>query len=166
MGALPVWLIQYLWVATNATPVGYPLLALYMSMAGGAFVLLMGAVRATNGKTISICSEYLSQGHNIHDFGNYSEVDVAIAADGEATLPSLIEEVRRQSTGSAARQRAARGQAIAAAHKTIREAEIDTARYGWNNSPISVPRMVAELGRQIQNDDWAIVSGHQFTGQW
>ncbi len=26
--------------------------------------------------------------------------------------------------------------------------------------------MVAELGRQIQNDDWAIVSGHQFTGQW
>ena len=26
--------------------------------------------------------------------------------------------------------------------------------------------MVAELGEQIQNDDWAIVSGHQFTGHW
>jgi thiamine pyrophosphate-dependent acetolactate synthase large subunit-like protein len=123
-------------------------------------------VRAVGGKTISICSEYLSQGHNIHDFGNYSEVDVAIAADGEATLPALIEEVRRQSGGNAARGRTARGAQVAAAHKAIREREIDDARYGWNGSPISVPRMVAELGRQIQNDDWAIVSGHQFTGQW
>ena len=124
------------------------------------------AVRATGGKTISICSEYLSQGHNIHDFGNYSEVDVAIAADGEATLPALIDEIRRQSGGNAARLRAARGTQIGTAHKAIREREIDDARYGWNGSPISVPRMVAELGRQIQNDDWAIVSGHQFTGQW
>jgi thiamine pyrophosphate-dependent acetolactate synthase large subunit-like protein len=78
----------------------------------------------------------------------------------------LIEEIRKQSAGNAARARADRGDRIAAAHKTIREREIDDARYGWNNSPISVPRMVAELGRQIQNDDWAIVSGHQFTGQW
>ena len=123
-------------------------------------------LRAAGGKTISICSEYLSQGHNIHDFGNYSEVDVAIAADGEATLPSLIEEIRKQSTGNATRLRTARGAQIAAAHKAIRESEIDAARYGWNSSPVSVPRMVAELGRQIQNDDWAIVSGHQFTGQW
>ena len=25
---------------------------------------------------------------------------------------------------------------------------------------------IAELGEQIANDDWAIVSGHQFTGDW
>jgi thiamine pyrophosphate-dependent acetolactate synthase large subunit-like protein len=124
------------------------------------------AVGGTGGKTISICSEYLSQGHNIHDFGSYSEVDVAIAADGEATLPSLIDEIRKQSTGNAARLRTARGEQIATAHKAVRESEIDAARFGWNSNPISVPRMVAELGRQIQNDDWAIVSGHQFTGQW
>ena len=124
------------------------------------------AVRGSGGKTISICSEYLSQGHNIHDFGNYSEVDVAIAADGEATLPALIEEIRRQSTGNATRLRTARGAQVAAAHKAIRENEIDAARYGWNSTPVSVPRMVAELARQVQNDDWAIVSGHQFTGQW
>lgn len=123
-------------------------------------------VRATGGKTISICSEYLSQGHNIHDYGNYAEVDLPIAGDGEATLPALIEEIRRQSGSNAARARAARGRAIAEAHKAIRERELDDARYGWNNSPISVPRMIAELGRQIQNDDWAIVSGHQFTGNW
>lgn len=124
------------------------------------------ALRPTGGKVISICAEYLSQGHNIHDFGNYADVDIAIAADGEATLPALIEELRRTAPRDATRVRAARGSVIAAAHKAIREREIDDARYGWNSSPISVPRMIAELGRQIQNDDWAIVSGHQFTGQW
>jgi acetolactate synthase-1/2/3 large subunit len=124
------------------------------------------AVRASGGKTVSICAEYLSQGHNIHDFGNYAEVDVPIAADAEATLPALIEEIRRQSPSSAARVRTARADTIATAHKAIRERELDDARYGWNSSPISVPRMVAELGRQVQNDDWAIVSGHQFTGAW
>ena len=42
----------------------------------------------------------------------------------------------------------------------------EDARHGWDASPVSVPRMIAELGEQIKNDDWAIVSGHQFTGDW
>jgi acetolactate synthase-1/2/3 large subunit len=124
------------------------------------------AMRAAGGKTISICSEYLFQGHNIHDFGGYQEVDLAIAGDGEATLPHLIEELRRASAKDAPRIRQARGAQVAAAHKAIREQELDTARYGWNSNPVSVPRMIAELARQVQNDDWAIVSGHQFTGTW
>ncbi|HZF27852.1 MAG TPA: thiamine pyrophosphate-binding protein [Gammaproteobacteria bacterium] len=124
----------------------------------------VGAMRAAGGKTISISAEYLFQGHNIHDFAGYTEVDLAIAGDGEATLPALIDEIKK--LGGATRQRQARGLRVAAAHKTQREQEIDAARYGWNASPVSVPRMVAELARQVQNDDWAIVSGHQFTGTW
>jgi thiamine pyrophosphate-dependent acetolactate synthase large subunit-like protein len=123
------------------------------------------AMRAAGGKTISICSEYLFQGHNIHDFGGYSEVDLAIAADGEATLPALIAEVRRLGANHARRWQA-RGTAVAAAHKAVREQELEAARHGWNANPVSVPRMIAELGHQIRNDDWAIVSGHQFTGAW
>jgi acetolactate synthase I/II/III large subunit len=124
------------------------------------------AMHASGGKTISICSEYLFQGHNIHDFAGYQEVDLAIAGDGEATLPQLIEEIRRASGKDASRVRQARGVQLAAAHKTVREQELDGARYGWNSNPVSVPRMIAELARQVQNDDWAIVSGHQFTGTW
>lgn len=124
------------------------------------------AMRATGGKTISICAEYLFQHANIHDFAGYNEVDLPIAADGEATLPSLIEEVRKLSGRDATRVRQARGARIAAAHRAVRAQEIEEARFGWNATPISVPRMIAELGRQIQNDDWAIVSGHQFTGTW
>ena len=43
---------------------------------------------------------------------------------------------------------------------------LEDAKFGWDESPVSVPRMIAELGEQIKNDDWAIVSGHQFTGDW
>lgn len=122
--------------------------------------------RTNGGKTISICAEYLSQGRNIHDYGNYSEVDVAIAADGEATLPSLIEEIRRQVTPDKRRTMDARGTKIAAAHREERVKQLEEARFGWDVSPISIQRMIAELGAQIKNDDWSIGSGHQFTGDW
>jgi thiamine pyrophosphate-dependent acetolactate synthase large subunit-like protein len=122
--------------------------------------------RANGRKTISITSEYLFQGSNIHDFGRYADVDLAIAADAEATLPSLIEEVRKQTTAERKSAIQARGAKVAAAHKEIQLNAIRDARHGWDASPISVPRIIAELGDQIANDDWAIVSGHQFTGDW
>ncbi len=125
-----------------------------------------GTARANQGKSISICSEYLFQGANIHDFGDYAEVDLAIAGDAEATLPALTEEVRRLATRDRIRFFRARGQRVAAAHRAARRQQLNTARHGWNASPVSVPRMIAELGNQIRNDDWAIVSGHPFTGEW
>ena len=122
--------------------------------------------RANGRKTISISAEHLFQGSNIHDFGRYADVDLAIAADAEATLPSLIEEIRRQTTPERKSAIQARGTRVAAAHKEMQLASIRDARHGWDASPVSVPRIIAELGEQIANDDWAIVSGHQFTGDW
>jgi thiamine pyrophosphate-dependent acetolactate synthase large subunit-like protein len=124
------------------------------------------AARASGRKTISISAEHLFQGSNIHDFGRYADVDLAIAADAEATLPSLIEEIRRQTTPARRSAMQARGTTVAAAHKQVQLNGIREARHGWDASPVSVPRLIAELGDQIANDDWAIVSGHQFTGDW
>jgi acetolactate synthase I/II/III large subunit len=124
------------------------------------------AARANGRKTISISSEHLFQRSNIHDFGRYADVDLVIGADAEATMPSLIEEIRRLTTEEKKSAFRARGTRIAAAHKEAYNVAMQNARYGWDASPISVPRMVAELGEQIRNDDWAIVSGHQFTGDW
>jgi acetolactate synthase-1/2/3 large subunit len=124
------------------------------------------AARTNGRKTISISAEHLFQHSNIHDFGRYADVDLAIAADAETTLPSLIEEVRRLMTPDRKAAAQARGARVAAAHKTAHVKGVEDARHGWDASPISVPRMVAELGTQIKNDDWAIVSGHQFTGDW
>ncbi|MBI3048389.1 MAG: thiamine pyrophosphate-binding protein [Acidobacteria bacterium] len=124
------------------------------------------AARAGGRKTISISAEHLFQGSNIHDFGRYADVDLVIAADAEATLPALIEEFRRAMTPGRRTAAEARGARIAAAHKEIQTRAIQNARYGWESAPVSVPRLIAELGEQIKNDDWAIVSGHQFTGDW
>jgi len=124
------------------------------------------AARASGRKTISISSEHLFQHSNIHDYGRYADVDLAIAGDAEATLPALIEEIRKLVTPDRKRAFAERGVKVAAAHKEAHARYVDNARFGWDNSPISVPRMIAELGEQIKNDDWAVVSGHQFTGDW
>lgn len=124
------------------------------------------AARAGGRRTISISSEHLFQHSNIHDYGRYADVDLAIAGDAEATLPSLIEEIRKLITPEKKSAFAARGARIAAVHKDAHARFVENARYGWDGSPISVPRMIAELGEQIKNDDWAMVSGAQFTMDW
>ena len=132
----------------------------------GDMSALARAARASGRKTISISSEHLFQHSNIHDYGRYADVDLAIAGDAEATLPSLIEEIKKLITADRRRALADRGAKVAAAHKEAHKRYVENASYGWGNSPISVPRMIAELGEQVKNDDWAIVSGHQFTGDW
>jgi thiamine pyrophosphate-dependent acetolactate synthase large subunit-like protein len=98
--------------------------------------------------------------------GNYqnlqrftSEVDLAIAADAEATLPLLIEEVKRQLPAGRQAARAARGEAFAKAHLDEMERTREVAAYGWDDSPVSVPRLCMEVYEQIKNEDWSLVSG-------
>lgn len=126
----------------------------------------MTAAVRSGARTINICADALHQGRNITEFGPWAEVDLLMAADAETTLPLLIEEIKRALTPARRRAIEARGVKIAAVHEQERLQALDAARYGWNSRPISVPRMIAELGAQIANDDWAIVSGHQFTGDW
>ena len=97
----------------------------------------VGASRATaraNGrKTISISSEHLFQHSNIHDFGRYADVDLAIAADAETTLPSLIEEVRRLMTPerkSRDRRRAAPASRRRTRRRTLKAVEDAPPRMG------------------------------------
>ena len=127
---------------------------------------LARTARAPGRKTISISAEHLFQHSNIHDYGRYADLDLAIAGDAEATLPSLIEEVKKLLTDDRKRALADRGAKLATAHKEAHKRYVENASFGWGNAPISVPRMIAELGEQVKNDDWAIVSGHQFTGDW
>ena len=123
--------------------------------------------RESGRKTISISSELLFQHSNIHDYGHYADVDLAIAADAEATLPSLIEEIKRlDHAGKEGRdgRRAARAWPRRTRKGSSRRSR--TAATAGTRARCSVPRMLSELADQIKNDDWAIVSGHQFTGDW
>ena len=114
-------------------------------------------------KLININASDLYTKSNYQDFQRYSELDLAIAADSEATLPSLIEACKRLITADRKRAFEERGRKFAAARQDALERARTEAAYAWDASPISTARVAAELWGQIQNKDWSLVSG---TGGW
>lgn len=97
---------------------------------------------------------------NYQDFRRMSEVDLAIAADGEATLPALIEAVKRLTTSDRKRVFQKRGAELAKASQSTRQRLREAATYAWNASPVSTARVAAELWAQIKNEDWSLVSNY------
>src|SRR2546426_8976534 len=97
---------------------------------------------------------------NYQDFRRMADVDLAIAADGEATLPVLIEAVKRLITGDRKRVFQERGAKLAQASKTTRERLRQAATYAWDSSPVSTARVAAELWAVIKNEDWSLVSNY------
>jgi acetolactate synthase-1/2/3 large subunit len=120
----------------------------------------------TGAKLISINSGDLFLKSNNQDFQRYPEVDLAIAADAEATLPSLIEAVRRLLTGDRRRVIAERGAAMAADRQRLLDQAREAASYGWDASPISTARLCMELWAQIKDADWSLVSENAFVSNW
>jgi acetolactate synthase I/II/III large subunit len=106
-------------------------------------------------KLISISTMDLYIKSNYQDFERYQPVDLAMAADPEATLPALTEAVNRLITDDKKRAFQERGKRIAAAGRAAIERERTAATYGWDASPISLPRLSAELWAQVKNEDWA-----------
>jgi thiamine pyrophosphate-dependent acetolactate synthase large subunit-like protein len=128
---------------------------------GDPFGLLSQANRAA--KKITISSVELAPKGNYQDLQRFAAgVDIAMAADAEATLPMLIEEVKRQLPSSRKSALEARGKGFAADHRDEVEAAREMAANGWDDSPISVPRMCMELYEQIKGEDWSMVSGAAF----
>jgi acetolactate synthase I/II/III large subunit len=117
-------------------------------------------------KLVSITANDLYMKSNYQDFQRYAPVDIAIAADAEATLPSLIEEVKRQLTDDRKRLFADRGAKLAAAHQQVMAAQREAAASGWDASPISTARLSAELWAQIKDEEWSFVSNCQFISRW
>ena len=117
-------------------------------------------------KLISITANDLYLKSNYQDFQRYQPVDLAVAADAEATLPSLTEAVKRQITDDRKRAFADRGAKIAAAHQLAMRAQCEAATSGWDGSPISTARMSMEIWAQIKNEDWSLVSNCQFVSRW
>ena len=106
-------------------------------------------------KLISISTADLYIKSNYQDFQRYAEVDLAMAADSEATLPSLIEAVKRLTTDDRKRVFQDRGTKLVDDRKRALDRARTAATYGWNASPISLPRLSAEVWAQVKNEDWA-----------
>ncbi len=117
-------------------------------------------------KLISINSDDLFTKSNYQDFQRFPEVDLAIAADGEATLPSLTEAVKRLLTDDRRRAFQQRGAKLAEARQQSLDRAREAAAYGWDASPISTSRLCAEVWNQIKDHDWSLVSAYTFVNAW
>jgi acetolactate synthase I/II/III large subunit len=117
-------------------------------------------------KLISITALDLATKGNYQDFQRYPEVDVAMAADAEATLPALIEACKRLITAERRSALAARGKRLVEAHASALERARAEAAYAWDASPISTARMTTELWAQIKNEDWALVAESGIMSDW
>jgi len=114
-------------------------------------------------KIISITSGDLYVKANYQDFQRFAEVDLPIAADGEATLPALVDAVRRATNADRKRVFESRGAKLAEASRAALERARLEASYAWDASPVTTARLCAELWGQIRNEDWTLVNG---TGGW
>jgi acetolactate synthase-1/2/3 large subunit len=117
-------------------------------------------------RRISISSVDLFMKSNYQDFERFTPVDVAIAADAEATLPLLVEEVRKQTSARRRAFFAERGAKLAQDHQQSLQQSRRAAAVGWDSQPITTARLCAELYEQIRNEDWALCNGTVFQNYW
>jgi acetolactate synthase-1/2/3 large subunit len=121
-------------------------------------------ITSPTAKLVSITTGDLYIRANYQDFRRHQDVEIAIAADGEATLPALIEAVRRLTTPARRHAFEERGARLAAASRTAAENARVAASYAWDASPVSTARLCAELWAQIKTEDWSLVSSYYSDG--
>ena len=134
----------------------------------GLEVMDFGGVRSmrAGAKRVSITANDLFSKSVYGDYQKYAEADIAIAADGQATLPALLEAVKQQVTGDRRRVFDERGKKLAADHADALQRYRDAAAHGWDSSPISTARLCMEVWNQIKDEDYSFVADSIFFQGW
>jgi len=116
------------------------------------------SVLKSGAKTIAISTRDLGIKANYQEFQRYPELDLAVTGDAEATLPSLVEAVKRLVTADRRRALDARGKKLADASRASLERSRADAAYAWDASPVTTARLSMEMWEAIKNEDWSLVS--------
>jgi acetolactate synthase-1/2/3 large subunit len=122
-------------------------------------------VTKKDAKVITLGVRDLYMKSNYQDFGRFQDVDLAIAGDGEASLPALTDMVKLLVDGGRKSAFEARGKRLGAARLAMVEQTKSDATLGWDASPISTARMAAEVYAQIKDEDWSLV-GNSIRNTW
>jgi thiamine pyrophosphate-dependent acetolactate synthase large subunit-like protein len=117
-------------------------------------------------KRVSVTAMDAYHKSNYGDLGRYTPADLAIAGDAEATLPMLVEAVKRLTPASRRSVLEQRARTFADLHRAALARAREAAALGWDSQPISVARMCAELYDKIRNEDWSLVNGTIFQNFW
>jgi len=107
-------------------------------------------------KVINISLQDVFIRSNYQDFQRYLPVDLSINGDAQASLPALIEEVKRATTDGQRNVFSARGAKMKDAHAKEHKRARDEAAHGWDLQPITTPRLAAETWNVIRNERWSL----------
>lgn len=119
-----------------------------------------------NAKLISVSAEDLFLRSNMQDLNRFCEVDIDLAADSQATVPSLIDAIKRETTaGQRSVFRDRRARFAAQRQEDLEQARLE-ATYAWDARPITVARLCSELWAQIKGEDWSFVSFARYLSRW
>jgi thiamine pyrophosphate-dependent acetolactate synthase large subunit-like protein len=117
-------------------------------------------------KSITVSSAELYPKGNYQNLQRYAGmVDIAVQADAEATLPFLIEEVKRLMPAARGAYDA-RAAAFAATHLRDFNASREESVHGWDATPISMPRLAMEMYEVMKGEDWSLLSHHYWQSSW
>ncbi len=106
-------------------------------------------------KLITISMLDVARKSNYQDIQRFMPADLAIGGDAEATLPDLIEAIKRAAPNPAAvAQRRATYKKM---HADMRARDKEAAAVGFDATPISTARLTAEMWNVIKNEKWALV---------
>src|SRR5262249_51853773 len=122
--------------------------------------------RQANLKVIHIGTESLLVKPNFGEVQRYAPADLTLVGDAEATMPALIEAVKRELNPTRAAALAQRGQKLAEMQPRLLEQARADAVYGWDASPISIPRTVMELWDVLKNENWTLPTETVFLSDW
>jgi thiamine pyrophosphate-dependent acetolactate synthase large subunit-like protein len=93
---------------------------------------------------------------NYQDMQRYMPVDLSINGDVQASLPALIDEVRRLLTDDRKRTLAARGAKLKDAWTKENRRAREEAAIGWDLAPITTARLAAETWQVIKDEPWSL----------
>ena len=107
-------------------------------------------------KVVTISMQDVYHKANYQDTQRFMPADLAIGGDVEATLPDLIEAVKRATSAERKAAFAERTQAVAKMHRDMKTRDRETAALGWDAAPITTARLAAEMWSAIKNEKWAL----------
>jgi acetolactate synthase-1/2/3 large subunit len=117
-------------------------------------------------KTIAISTRDLGVKANYQEFQRLPEVSLAVAGDAEATLPSLVEAVKRLTTAGHRLGFEERGKKLADAGRNAHNRARAEAEYAWDAAPVTTARLSLELWDVIRHEDWSLVSSLNPVSGW
>ncbi len=116
----------------------------------------LSSIGRSDARVVHISMQDVYIRSNYQDFQRYLPVDLAINGDAQASLPALIEEVKRASGDDRRRLFAARGGKLKEAYEKGKRRAREEAAIGWDLVPVTTARLAAETWNAIKGEPWCL----------